>query len=68
MLFLKEFRFFDDVSQAKLNKLIINMKQMKINKGHTLFKENENVTGIYVIQKGTLKYMKKIQYKQPIGS
>jgi CRP-like cAMP-binding protein len=66
--FLKEFRFFEDVSTSKLNKLLVNMKHFKLSKGHILFREGEVVTGIYVVQKGTLKYMKRVPYRQPISS
>ena len=44
------------------------MKQLKLSKGHMIYKEGQISLGIYVLFKGTVNYMKNVQYRQPIGS
>lgn len=60
LAFLKTFRFFEEVTTSKLMKLLINMKQLKLSKGHVLFKEGQISQGIYLIQSGTLNYLKNV--------
>jgi hypothetical protein len=52
MQFLKEIRFFQDLSVSKLQKMSLNMKHIKIVKNQELYHEDEEVDGIYLVMQG----------------
>ena len=66
MQFVKANRIFEDVSTGRLQKLSYHMKQIRLVKNQCLYKEGDKVDGIYIIQTGTLQYIKNVPYMKPI--
>lgn len=66
--FLQTNRFFKDISNAKLNKMYINMRHIQIARNQTLYNEGEQVKGIYMVQSGTLRLVKKVTFEEPISA
>lgn len=68
MNFMKQNRFFEEVSSAKLHKLSYLMKQISMVKGHVLYCQGEIIDGIYLVESGHFSYVKQVDYKEPIQS
>lgn len=66
MQFVRANRLFTKMSTGRLEKLSYQMKQVKLCRKQTLYKEGDVVDGIYIIQSGTLSYSIKVPYAKPI--
>ena len=54
--FLKKFPFFDQLSQIKLQKLFYLLEKRTHTKNSTIFRQGDNIDGIYFIAEGELMY------------
>lgn len=66
MQFVKANRLFANISTARLQKLSYHMKRVTLCRRQSLYKEGDQVEGIYIVQSGTLSYGKKVPYTKPI--
>ena len=65
---LKTNRFFDKITSTKLQKIQYNAKRLIIQKNQQIYKENDEVDGLYLVISGSLLYKKKIQVELPVDS
>ena len=65
---LKTNKFFESISSKKLQKLEYYVKNIKMINGQVLYKEGDEISGIYLVVKGSMKYQKLTEYEIPIES
>lgn len=63
--YLKETKYFQDLTVSTLQKMSYNMKKLNFKKGQTFYKEGQSIDGIYIILEGRVKYTKVVEYSTP---
>ena len=66
--FLKQFRILSHLSESALQRLIYYLKELKFNRGHTIFKAGQATDGVYLIRKGSFELSKDINVKKNVES
>ena len=65
---LKQNLFFQGVSQNRLQILQLNVKPTKFSFNQVIYSEGDDVDGVYLVVKGSVKYVKNVRYQTPVES
>lgn len=60
MQVLKQSRLFQKVSQVKLQRIELDIKPIKLGLKQIVYREGDDVDGIYIVRKGSIKYQKDL--------
>lgn len=66
MALLRKNAFFEALSSNKLIKLLRVIKTLHPSKGQYLYREGQEVDGLYLIAQGSLRYQKDAEFTVPV--
>jgi len=55
---MKNNRFFSELSSTKIQKMSYYLQPISLIRNQVLYKEGEEIKGIYIISEGSVKYIK----------
>lgn len=64
--YLKETKYFKDLTISTLTKMAYNMKKVNFIKNQIIYKDKDAVDGIYIVLDGRVKYTKITEFKTRI--